>query len=166
MDVRGQAPAPGPVPVDRTLAANIAAAQRAAGRSRAGGVWSLGHLKICWAALAVAGVVLILIGAGSTGSRAAAGAALGALIVGLFFSFSAVIIAKAGQRSPKLVIFAALSTYVFKIVALGVVLTVLPRDGVFDTHWMAAGVGLGLFVWLGAHMRYVWTTKIYYVDPG
>jgi ATP synthase protein I len=153
-------------PVDDALAANVAAAKRAADRSRTGGVWSLRHLTICWIALSIVGVAFAAVAAIASGGRAAAGAALGALIVGLFFSFSAVIIAKAGQRSPKLVMLAALSSYVFKVVALGVVLTVMPRDGAFDTHWMAAAVGLGLFVWLGAHMRYVWTTKIYYVDPG
>ncbi len=147
------------------LAANVAAAERAADRSRTGGVWSLGHLRICWISLLGAGAVLVLVGALLDGGRAAAGAALGTGIVGAFFSFSAVVIARAGERNPKLVMWAALGAYVFKIVALGVVLTVLPRDGVFDTRWMAGGVGLGLFVWLGAHMRYVWTTKIYYVDP-
>lgn len=147
------------------LAANIAAAQRAADRSRTGGVWSLGHLKICWLALVTAGVLLVIAGAVVSGGRAAAGAALGIAIVGAFFSVSAVVIAKAGQRNPKLVMVAALAAYVVKIVALGAVLTFLPRDGVFDTRWMAAGVGLGLFVWLAAHMRYVWTTQIYYVDP-
>ncbi len=151
--------------VDDELAANVAAAQRAARRSRSGGVWSLEHLRICWIALVLAGFVLVVVGAVVAGGRAAAGAALGTLIVGLFFSFSAVIIAKSGERSPKLVMPAALSSYVFKIIALGVVLTVMPRDGVFDTRWMAAAVGLGLFVWLGAHMRYVWTTQLYYVDP-
>ena len=153
-------------PAGDDLAANVLAAERAASRSRSGGVWSLGHLRICWAALAAAGGVLVVVGASVSGGRAAAGAALGTVIVGLFFSFSAVVIAKAGQRNPKLVMFAALSTYVVKIIALGVVLTFMPRDGAIDTHWMAAAVGLGLFVWLGAHMRYVWTTKIYYVDPG
>lgn len=147
------------------LAANIAAAERAANRSRTGGVWSLGHLTICWIALTAAGVLLIVAGAVFSGGRAAAGAALGALIVGAFFSVSAVVIAKAGQINPKLVMIAALAAYVVKIVALGLVLTFLPRDWIFDTRWMAAGVGLGLFVWLGAHMRYVWTTQIYYVDP-
>lgn len=147
------------------LTAQVAAAERAADRSRTGGVWSLGHLWSCWIALVAAGLVLVLVGALVNGSRAAAGAALGTSIVGLFFTFSAVVIARVGERNPKLVMWAALGAYVFKIIALGVVLTILPRDGVFDTRWMAGAVGLGLFVWLGAHMRYVWTTKIYYVDP-
>ncbi len=148
------------------IAENVAAARRAAERSRTGGVWSLGHLRVCWAALAAAGATLAVVGSLVAGGRAAAGAAVGTLIVGAFFSLSALVIAQAGQRNPKLVMLAALSAYVVKIVALGVVLTVMPRDGVIDTHWMAAAVGLGLFFWLGAHMRYVWTTKIYYVDPG
>jgi ATP synthase protein I len=147
------------------LTANVAAAERAANRSRTGGVWSLGHLPICWISLVAAGAVLTVVGAFVSGGRAVAGAALGTAIVGLFFSFSAVVIARVGERNPKLVMWAALGAYVFKIIALGVVLTVLPRDGVFDTRWMAGAVGLGLFVWLGAHMRYVWTTKVYYVDP-
>lgn len=152
-------------PAGHDLAANVLAAERAANRSRTGGVWSLGHLRICWIALLAAGLVLTLVASLVSGSKAAAGAALGTAIVGAFFSFSAVVIAKAGQRNPKLVMWAALSSYVFKIVALGVVLTVMPRDEAIDTRWMAAAVGLGLFVWLGAHMRYVWTTKIFYVDP-
>jgi len=148
------------------LAANVVAAQRAADRSRTGGVWSLRHLTICWIALAAAGAVLIVSGAVAGGGRSAAGAALGTVIVGAFFTFSAVVIARAGERDPQYVMWAALAAYVLKIIALGVVLTFLPRDGVVDIRWMAAGIGLGLFVWLGAHMRYVWMTKIYYVDPG
>jgi ATP synthase protein I len=153
-------------PAGVDLAANVAAAERAANRSRSGGVWSLGHLPICWTALSAVGVVLAAVGVATSGGRAAAGAALGTVIVGAFFTFSAVVIARVGHRNPKLVMVAALSAYVFKIVALGVVLVLIPRDGVFDTRWMAAAVAVGLFAWLGAHMRYVWTTKIYYVDPG
>lgn len=144
---------------------NLADVERAAARSRSGGVWSLGHLRVCWSAVGVFGLALVVAGAIVVGGRAAAGAALGVLIVGLFFSFSAVIIAKAGAASPRLVMPAALGSYVVKVVLLGVVLVFLPRDGVFDTRWLAAGVGLGVFVWLAAHMRYVWTTQIFYVDP-
>ena len=84
----------------------------------------------------------------------------------MFFTVSTLVIAWVGQRNPKRVMWAAVGTYIVKIVALGVVLVMIPRDGpVVDTRWMAGAVGLGLFLWLGAHMRYVWTTKIFYVDP-
>ncbi len=138
---------------------------RAAARSRSGGVWSLGHLPVCWAACVVAGAVLTIVGGLAVGAGAAVGAAIGAAIVGLFFTVSAVIIARVGARDPKRVLMAALVTYVVKVVALGVVLTVMPRDGFVDTRWMALGVAVCLFCWLGAHLRYVWTTKVFYVDP-
>ena len=144
---------------------DLRVAEQAARRSGAGGVWSLGHLRICWAALLVAGAGLVLAGVLISGSRAGWGAAVGTLIVGLFFSFSAVAIAKAGQRNPRLVMPAALGSYVVKIIALGFVLVLIPRDGAIDTRWMAGSIGIGLFGWLAAHMRYVWTSKIYYVDP-
>lgn len=146
--------------LDRTIA------DRAAARSRSGGVWSLGHLRICWTALLVAGAVLMTVGSLVAGWAAFWGVLIGTGIVGLFFSVSAIVIAKAGQRNPKMVMPAALGSYLAKIVALGFVLVLMPRDGAIDTRWMAGAVGLGLFCWLGAHMRYVWTTKIFYVDPG
>ena len=152
-------------PAGSDLAGNIAAAQRAAERSRTGGVWSLGHLPICWLTLVAIGFALVVIGAVVAGAHAAIGAAVGTAIVGAFFSFSAVVIARVGQRNPRLVLVAALSAYVIKILALGVVLVLMPRDWVVDTRWMAGAVGIGLFGWLAAHMRYVWTTKIFYVDP-
>jgi ATP synthase protein I len=145
---------------------NRMAADRAAARSRSGGVWSLGHLRICWAALLVAGTALVSVGALISGWTAFWGVLVGTAIVGLFFSVSAIVIAKAGQRNPKMVMPAALGSYVAKIVALGIVLVLMPRDGAIDTRWMAGAIGLGMFCWLGAHMRHVWATKIFYVDPG
>ncbi len=150
---------------ERRPLVDLGVADRATRRSRAGGVWSLGHLSICWAVLLVVGAAVVLTGALVSGSRAGWGAVVGTMIVGLFFTFSAVAIAKAGKRSPRLVMPAALGSYLVKIIALGFVLVLIPRDGAIDTRWMAGSVGLGLFCWLGAHMRYVWTTKIFYVDP-
>jgi ATP synthase protein I len=145
---------------------DLSISERAARRSRSGGVWSLGHLAICWAALAAGGVVLGLVGLFVAGHRALVGVAVGTLIVGAFFTLSTVVIAWVGQRYPKRVMWAALGTYLVKVIALGVVLVMIPRNGpVLDTRWMAGAIGLGLFLWLGAHMRYVWTTKLFYVDP-
>lgn len=163
-----QQPAGPPSPVDpsgsgRPLV-DLTTAERAARRSDKA-VWSLAHLPICWAALGAGTAVLAVIGGLVTGWYAVWGTLIGGAIVGLFFTVSAVIIARVGARNPKRIMVAALATYVIKIVALGVVLTVMPRDGWVDTRYLAGSVGLGLFCWLGAHMRYVWTSKIFYVDP-
>ena len=94
------------------------------------------------------------------------GVVLGTVIVGAFFTFSAVVIAWVGKTNPKTVMVAALFAYVIKVLVLAIVLMTMPIDGPVDVKWMAGAIGLGLFLWLGAHMRYVWTLKLYYVDPG
>ena len=156
-------PQPGQ-PVD--LTAQAKAAQQIADRSRSAGIWSLGHLKLCLMALIVGGVVLGVIAALVSGLGAVLGVVLGTVIVGAFFSFSAVVIAWVGKTNPGTVMVAALFAYVIKVLILAIVLMTMPIDGLVNVKWMAGAIGLGLFLWLAAHMRYVWTLKLYYVDPG
>jgi ATP synthase protein I len=151
-------------PVD--LSAETRAAQKIADRSRSAGIWSLGHLKLCWIALVAGAVVLGVVGGLTTGLGAVLGVVLGTVIVGAFFTFSAVVIAWVGKTNPGTVMVAALFAYVIKVFILALVLMTMPIDGPINVKWMAGAIGLGLFLWLGAHMRYVWTLKIYYVDPG
>ena len=101
-----------------------------------------------------------------SGLGAVLGVLLGTVIVGAFFSFSAVVIAWVGKTNPGTVMVAALFAYVIKVLILAIVLMTMPIDGLIDVKWMAGAIGLGLFLWLAAHMRYVWTLKLYYVDPG
>jgi len=156
-------PQPGK-PVD--LTAQARAAQQIADRSRSAGIWSLGHLKLCLITLVTGGVVLGVIAALVSGVGAVLGVLLGTVIVGAFFSFSAVVIAWVGKTNPGTVMVAALFAYVIKVLILAIVLMTMPIDGLIDVKWMAGAIGLGLFLWLAAHMRYVWTLKLYYVDPG
>lgn len=156
-------PQPGK-PVD--LTAQAKAAQQIADRSRSAGIWSLGHLKLCLIALIGGGVVLGVIAALVSGLGAVLGVVLGTVIVGAFFSFSAVVIAWVGKTNPGTVMVAALFAYVIKVLILVIVLMTMPIDGLVNVKWMAGAIGLGLFLWLAAHMRYVWTLKLYYVDPG
>lgn len=155
-------PQPGK-PVD--LTAQAKAAQQIADRSRSAGIWSLGHLKLCLMALIGGGVVLGVIAALVSGLGAVLGVVLGTVIVGAFFSFSAVVIAWVGKTNPGTVMVAALFAYVIKVLILAIVLMTMPIDGLVNVKWMAGAIGLGLFLWLAAHMRYVWTLKLYYVDP-
>lgn len=147
------------------MSAQIKAAQAIADRSRSAGIWSLGHLRICWAALVVGAIVLGVVGWFVDGPGAVLGVVIGTVIVGAFFTFSAVVIAWVGKTNPKTVMIAALFAYVIKVLVLAIVLMTMPIDGPVNVKWMAGAIGLGLFLWLGAHMRYVWTLKLYYVDP-
>lgn len=156
-------PQPGQ-PVD--LTAQAKAAQRIADRSRSEGIWSLGHLKLCLIVLISGGAVLGVAAAFIDGLGAVLGVVMGTVIVGAFFSFSAVVIAWVGKTNPGTVMVAALFAYVIKVLILAIVLMTMPIDGLVNVKWMAGAIGLGLFLWLGAHMRYVWTLKLYYVDPG
>lgn len=137
---------------------------RAAQRSQAG-VWSTEHLRLCWAALVAVAVVLVGIVALTVGSAGAWGAAIGMTIVGLFFTASTLFVAWIGARNPKMVMAAALGIYFVKFIALGAVIIAFPRDGAVSPRWMAIAVVIGMVAWLAAHLRYVWTAKVYYVDP-
>lgn len=144
---------------------NYEQAERAARRSRADGPWNLDHLKLCWLVLLAAGVVMTVLGAVFGGSRGLWGSVVGILIVGVFFTFSTIIVAWVGRRAPKAVLAAALGAYVVKIVILGVVIVSLPADGPIAPRWMAIAVVVGLVTWMSAHLRYIWTAKVFYADP-
>ncbi|MBM9465762.1 hypothetical protein [Nakamurella leprariae] len=152
--------APG-APVDLSERSREVAAME---RSAAAGAWTLRHLPGSWTALVAGAVVLSIVGGLVQGWSAVLGVSVGAAIVGLFFTVSAVVIAKIGREDPKQVMLIAMITYVIKIVALGVVMVLLPRDSVIDSRWMAGAIGLGVLCWLGMQLRSVLTTKIFYVD--
>lgn len=141
-------------------------ARRAEERSRANGPWTVDHLRLCWLVLVAVGIVLSVVAAAVSGQRAFLGAATGTAIVGLFFTFSTLVVAKIGEKAPQMVLAAALGAYLIKIAALGVVIMLLPTDGPLAPRWMAIAVVVGLVAWMTAHLRYIWTAKIYYTDPG
>lgn len=147
------------------LSEQIKAAAAIADRSRSAGAWSLGHLRLCLIALVAGGLALGTVGAIVDGWGAVLGVLVGTVIVGAFFSFSAVVIAWVGRTNPSTVMIAALFAYVIKVFVLAVILMTMPIDGPVNVRWMAGAIGLGVFLWLAAHMRYVWTLKLYYVDP-
>lgn len=153
---------PRPGPVD--LSAERERVERMEQRSGAH-VWSLDHLRLCWTVLLAGGVLVTVAAALVTGWAGIFGSLLGTAIVGAFFTVSAVAVARAGRENPSAVMMTALLTYVVKIVALGLVMVLVPRDSVVDSRWMAGAIGVGLVGWLGAQLRTVWTRQVFYVDP-
>ncbi len=171
--VTDQHPAPGPEPTSGPasrpavdLSARAAEADAIADRSRTAGIWSLRHLRLCWTVLLAGGLVLGVVAAFVAGAGAVVGVVIGTVIVGMFFIVLGAWSSPGSARTPGAVMVAALFAYIIKVVLLALVLLTMPVDGFVDTKWMAGAIGLGLFGWLAAHMRYVWTLKLFYVDPG
>lgn len=157
---QSSSPHPAPHP-----ALHYEAARRAEVRSRADGPWTVDHLRLCWLVLLAVGVVFATIAALVSGQRALLGGVTGTAIVGLFFTFSTVVVAKIGEKSPQFVLAAALGAYLVKIVALGIVIMLLPTNGPISPRWMAIAVVVGLVAWMTAHLRYIWAAKVFYTDP-
>lgn len=160
-----QSPPPEQARPQVDLSEHIKAAAAIADRSRSAGAWSLAHLRLCLIALISGGLVLGVVGALVDGWGDVLGVLIGTVIVGAFFTFSAVVIAWVGKTNPNTVMIAALFAYVIKVFVLALILMTMPIDGPVSVRWMAGAIGLGVFLWLAAHMRYVWTLKLYYVDP-
>jgi ATP synthase protein I len=133
-------------------------------RARAG--WDLGHLRagvLTTAALAaVAGPLVWLF----RGGRAALWVLAGLVIVTAFFSLGAVAVAWAGRIADELTLPVALTTYLVKIVLLGMLLVTVRDSATLDAPALAWSVLGGTVAWTGVHLRRVWTARLYYVDPG
>jgi hypothetical protein len=127
--------------------------------------WELGHLRAgllvtaALGALAAPPVWLL------RGGRAALWVLAGLAIVAAFFSVSALAVAWAGRIADELTLPVALTTYLIKIVLLGVLLVTVRDSSALDAPALAWSVLGGTVVWTGVHVRRVWTARLYYVDP-
>ncbi|HEU4347024.1 MAG TPA: hypothetical protein VFR35_04455 [Actinoplanes sp.] len=128
--------------------------------------WDVGHLR---AGLLTTGVLAAL-GVPAAwllrDARAAAWVAVGLAIVVAFFSLSALVVAAAGRIGDELTLPAALGTYAVKIVLLGVLLVSVRDQPWLDPQALGFSVLAGTVAWTVVHARRVWTSPIYYVDPG
>lgn len=138
---------------------------RAIARSRADGPWSMEHLGLCWWWLSGAAAFTAVLVGWLVDMPAAVSIVIGTTIVGVFFTLSTWVVAKIGAAMPTMALAAALGIYLVKIVALGVVIILIPADGYVSPRWMSIAVIIGLFVWLAAHLRFVYKAKVFYVDP-
>lgn len=128
--------------------------------------WDLGHLRTglmttgVLAAVGVPGAWLLRDG------RAAAWVAVGLAIVAAFFSLGALAVAAAGKLGDELTLPAALGTYLVKVVLLGVLMVSVRDQPWLDPAALGLSVLVGTLAWTAVHARRVWTSRIYYVDPG
>ncbi|MFG6199238.1 hypothetical protein [Nonomuraea sp. JJY05] len=111
------------------------------------------------------GVVAVAVSLLTIGGKGALGAAIGTLLVGVFFSISVVAVSYAARVSPQLMAIAAMVSYLVKVVAIMVVLASFRDTTAWNTQAFAWTVVVCTLVWTGFEVRAFMKTKLLYVDP-
>ncbi|MEW9547542.1 hypothetical protein [Nonomuraea sp. NPDC050783] len=111
------------------------------------------------------GVVAVLVSLFLAGGKGALGAALGTLLVGVFFSVSVVAVSYAARVSPQMMAIAAMLSYLVKVIVIMIVLNAFRDTTVWNTLAFAWAVVICTLVWTGFEVRAFAKTKMLYVDP-
>ncbi|GAA2206081.1 hypothetical protein GCM10009850_015390 [Nonomuraea monospora] len=114
---------------------------------------------------ALVGVVAVVVALLLAGGKGALGAALGTLLVGVFFSISVVAVSYAARVSPQLMAIAAMGSYLVKVVVIMIVLSSFSDTTLWNTRAFAWAVVVCTLVWTGFEVRAFVKTKMLYVDP-
>ncbi|UBU15133.1 hypothetical protein [Nonomuraea gerenzanensis] len=114
---------------------------------------------------ALVGVVAVVVAFLTAGGKGALGAALGTLLVGVFFSISVVAVSYAARVSPQLMAIAAMVSYLVKVVVIMIVLSAFRDTTLWNTLAFAWAVVVCTLVWTGFEVRAFMKAKMFYVDP-
>lgn len=93
------------------------------------------------------------------------GAALGSVVVLVFFTLSWVIISKASESGPTVMMGAAFGTYLVKIVLLGVLLVSFRETSSFDFQAFAWAILVCTLAFMAFQVRAFLRQRVLYVDP-
>jgi ATP synthase protein I len=117
------------------------------------------------AALATATVAPVALGLAwwAAGSKGLLGAAFGLLLAVAFFSATLLAVGAAGRVQPELMLPAAVLTFAFKMVVIGLLLFLLRDTTAFDKKAFALSLVAGTVVYLAAEIRFAMRAKIPYV---
>ena len=117
------------------------------------------------AALATAAAAPVALGLAwwADGSKGLLGAAFGLLLAVAFFSATLLAVGAAGRVQPELMLPAAVLTFAFKMVVIGLLLFLLRDTTAFDKEAFALSLVAGTVVYLAAEIRFAMRAKIPYV---
>jgi ATP synthase protein I len=115
-----------------------------------------GQVRTAFLATTLLGVLAVVVAALVTGSSGAAGAAVGAGMVLVFFGTGAVVVNAVASVSPTASLLIALLTYTLQVVLVGLVFAALNGSGLLDSTvdrtWAGAAVIAATLVWLVAQI--------------
>ena len=117
------------------------------------------------AVTAVAAAVMVAVSAALVGVKGLYGALIGVAIVAVFFGLSVLVVGRAARISPQAMMVAAMITYVVKIVALAVVVSVLHGMTAFSDRALGFTAIGCILVWSTAQVITAVKIKMLYVEP-
>jgi ATP synthase protein I len=113
----------------------------------------------------VVGVLAVVVAAFVGGGKAALGAALGVLVVVVFFTVGLVVVGRASRVSAYAAMNAAILTYLVKIGVLFAFIVAFKDTTLFDTKAFGLTIVVCTLVWTGFEVRGFTRLQILYVDP-
>jgi ATP synthase protein I len=113
---------------------------------------------------AVVGVVAAIVSLFAVGGSGALGAAVGVLLVAVFFTIGLVAVSWAGRISPTAMFAAAMVSYLLKVIVIGILLQVFEGIGAWHFPTFAWTVVAGTIAWIGGEVWGFTRLKMLYVD--
>jgi ATP synthase protein I len=117
------------------------------------------------AAAAVAGAVMVGLGAGLGGSKGLIGAVMGVALVAAFFGISIVVVGRAARVSPQVMMATALGTYLVKIVVLLFLVGQFQDSTAFNPRIFGLTAIVCILSYSGAQVIWSMRRKLLYVHP-
>jgi ATP synthase protein I len=116
-------------------------------------------------ATAVAGAVMIGLGASIAGSKGLIGAGIAVGVVALFFGISMFAVGRAARVSPQVMMVTALATYFVKIVVLLFLVGQFQDSTAFDPRIFGLTAIVCIIAYSGAQVMWTMRRKMLYVHP-
>ena len=114
---------------------------------------------------ALAAAIMVAVSAALVGTKGLIGALVGVAIVTVFFGISVLVVGRAARRSPQAMMVAAMITYLFKIVALAIVVSTLNGTTAFSTRALGFTAIGCILVWSATQVITTLKLKMLYVEP-
>ncbi|WP_410822053.1 hypothetical protein [Micromonospora sp. 050-3] len=125
--------------------------------------WRLRHLPVLLGASAALAAVAAVVGGVTGGVTAALGAAAGVGVTVLSYTLTTVVLARADQVNPQLLLPLGVGLYVLKISLLGAVLVAVASTGWPGLIPLCLGIVAGVAVWTAVHLW--WLTTVHARRP-
>jgi ATP synthase protein I len=114
---------------------------------------------------AVAAAIMVAVSAALAGVKGLYGALIGVALVTVFFGVSVLVVGRAARISPQAMMVAAMVTYVVKIVALAIVVSMLHGMTAFSDRSLGLTAIVCILVWCAAQAVIAIKIKMLYVEP-